>query len=634
MYRPGEGNSIAWVFLNGENRYRANCNLRIVIPWTSEICSVTYTAPTRDLLFALTEVVDFGQLRTVPQYVDCDEETVRAILEAGGKFAAEVLAPLNRVGDTIGAKIEKGSVRAVPGFKDAYRHFVEGEWGALASDSAFGGQGLPKTLEIAVFEMIHSANMAFGLCPMLTRGAVETLSAHGTERQKNLYLRKLISGEWTGTMNLTEAASGSDLSTLATRAVPDGNSGYRVTGQKIFITWGDHDLTENILHLVLARLPDAPPGSRGISLFLVPKRQVGEDGKLGAANSVGPIGIEHKLGIHGSPTCTMEFDNAKAELVGEPHQGLAQMFTMMNAARLQVGIQGVAIAERAYQQALAYSLERRQGHSAWTGEQSALIFNHPDVRRMLMLMKARIEAARAICLSTAIAADLAAASENERDANRAKLRSELLTPIAKAWSTDTGVEVASMALQVHGGVGYIEETGAAQHYRDARIAPIYEGTNGIQAIDLMGRKLALGNGQAVRELFEDIWPTIGALKSSANAWLHSVGSRLEAAAGAAQVATSWMLERRGHGQPDALAGASAYLRLMGDLSGGWMLAKGALAAASRQSTDDTDLWWQTRVGLARIFAEQVLAQTPGLAAAVTAGAIDLFRTSPKALGQD
>jgi alkylation response protein AidB-like acyl-CoA dehydrogenase len=592
---------------------------------------MTYTPPLRDLLFALNDVAGFAQLRALQKFADVDEATVAAILEAGGKLAAEELAPLNRDGDRIGAKFENGQVRAVPGFAGAYRQLVDGGWGALASDPDYGGQGLPKALEVAVFEMIHASNMAFGLCPMLTRGAVEALTEHGTPRQKQLYLPKLISGEWTGTMNLTEPQSGSDLGTLRTRAEQDGEGGYRITGQKIFITWGDHDMTDNIVHLVLARLPDAPVGSRGISLFLVSKRLVGEDGALGAANTARPASIEHKLGIHGSPTCVMQFDGAKGELVGTLNQGLAHMFTMMNAARLQVGTEGVGIAERAYQQALGYALERRQGRSAWTADPNSILFDHPDIRRSLMFMKAKIEAARAICLSTALAADLAEHATDEKVKQRAQLRAELLTPIAKAWSTDIGVEVASMGVQIHGGAGFIEETGAAQHYRDARIAPIYEGTNGIQAIDLMGRKLALGNGQAVRDLLDEIWSTIGALKSAPNAWLHSIGVRLEATAGAAQTATSWMVERRGHAQPDALAGATAYLKLLGDLTGGWMLAKGALAAANHTGDDD-DQWWTTRIGLARVFADQVLAQSPGLAAGVTAGAIDLVKTSARALG--
>ena len=590
---------------------------------------MTYRPPTRDILFAL-DLAGLAALRT--HYRECDPATVSAVLDAAGVFAADVLAPLNRTGDTIGARFENGRVVAAPGFGAAYRRFVEGGWGALSADPKYGGQGLPKVIELAVFEMMHSANMAFGLCPLLTRGAIEALAAHGTDEQKRRYLPKLVSGEWSGTMNLTESQSGSDLSTLRTRAEPDGK-GFRLTGQKVFITWGDHDMAENVVHLVLARLPDAPEGSRGISLFLAPKHIVAPDGSIGPANRLGPISIEHKLGIHGSPTCTMSYDGAEAELIGEVNNGLAQMFTMMNAARLQVGVEGVAIAERAYQQALSYALERRQGRSALTGEPSAPIFDHPDVRRTLMLMKAKIEAARTICFATAVAADLTHAAESETAQRSARLREELLTPIAKAWSTDIGVEVASLGLQVHGGAGYIEETGAAQFYRDARIAPIYEGTNGIQAIDLMGRKLAIENGAAVKELLDEIWTIVAALKTHDDAWLHTVGVRLEAAAGAAQSATSWMIERRGHAQPDALTGAHAYLRLMGDLIGGVFLAKGAMAASGRlKAAKDNDLWWQTRIGLARLFADHVLAQAPGLTASVTAGAVDLIRTSPVALG--
>jgi len=596
---------------------------------------MTYRAPIREITFALDDVVALDRLRGFARFSDCDGETTRAVLDAAGAFAADVLAPLNRTGDIEGSRFENGCVRAPSGFAAAYGKYVEAGWGALSASTSFGGQGLPRAIDLAVFEMIHASNMAFGLCPMLTRGAIEALTVHCTARQKQIYLPKLVSSEWSGTMNLTEPQAGSDLGSLRTRAEPAGDGRYRLSGQKIFITWGDHDMAENIVHLVLARLPNAPEGTRGLSLFLVPKRLVGDDGKSGAANTLGPSGIEHKLGIRGSATCTMVFDAALGELIGAPHQGLALMFTMMNAARLQVGVQGVAIAERAYQQALNYALERRQGRSAWTGEPSAPIFDHPDVRRMLMLMKAKIEAARAICLTTAISADLADCAETEEARARAKLKEELFTPIAKAWSTEIGVEISSLALQVHGGAGYIEETGAAQHYRDARIAPIYEGTNGIQAIDLMGRKLALENGAAVRHLLDEIWPCVGRLKADDNAWLHSVGARLEAAAGAAQAASSWMVERRGHAQPDALAGATAYLKLMGDLLGGYMLAKGALIASERMTKeDDADLWWRTRIGLARIFSDQVLAQAPGLTAGVTAGAIDLLRTSPGALGAE
>ncbi len=580
---------------------------------------MTFTPPLRDLAFSLWEVA--GARDLAPHFESFDADTVQAVLETAGSLAADVLAPLNRAGDEIGARFENGKVVPVPGFAEAYKAFAQGGWNGLAAAPEHGGQGLPKALEVCVYEMMQSANMAFSLCPMLTQGAIEALSAHGTPRQKLLYLPRLVSGEWTGTMNLTEPQAGSDLALLRTRAEPDGD-GYKLYGQKIFITWGDHDMAPNIAHLVLARLPDAPEGTRGISLFLAPKNLVSEDGRIGAANALKPASIEHKLGIHGSPTCVMLFEGAYAELVGAPHQGLAQMFTMMNNARLHVGVQGVGIAYRAYAQALAFAQERRQGRSAWTGESPAPLFDHPDIRRMLMLMKAKIEAARAICLATAVAADLARATGDERH----RLREELLTPIAKAWSTDVGVEVASLALQIHGGMGYIEETGAAQHWRDSRIAPIYEGTNAIQAIDLMGRKLAMTGGAAVDDLLADVTQTVEALAASPNEHLHIVAVRLGEAAAAARSASAWLIERRGHAQPDALAGSTAYLQLLGDVIGGWMLAKGALAKGSLVSGD------RTRTGLARVFANSVLATAPGLAAGVMQGAGDLYNVTAEALG--
>jgi alkylation response protein AidB-like acyl-CoA dehydrogenase len=592
---------------------------------------MNYKAPVRDLVFSLNEAADFGKLATA--FPGADAATVAAVLEHAGDFTAGVLSPLNRAGDIAGATLENGQVRAAPGFADAYRQFAAGGWNGLSADPAHGGQGLPKALEIAVFEMVQASNMAFGLCPMLTLAAIEALEAHGTPRQKSLYLPRLISGEWTGTMNLTEPQAGSDLGSIATRAESDGAGGYRLSGQKIFITWGDHDAAENIVHLVLARMPDAPPGSRGLSLFLTSKRLVREDGTLGEANGVRPASLEHKLGVHASPTCVMLFEDARAELVGAPNQGLPNMFVMMNAARLQVGVQGVGIAERAYQQALAFSLERKQGRSAWTGSLPSRLFDHPDVRRTLMLMKARISAARGLCLSTAVAGDLARVSGNPVDRDAARMREDLLTPIAKAWSTDMAVEIASMGLQVHGGMGFIEETGAAQHYRDARILPIYEGTNGIQAIDLMGRKLALGKGQAVRELVADIFPTASALKSADDAWLHTIGGRLEAGLAAVQSATGWLIERRGHAQPDALAGATPYLKLLGDVVGGWMLGKEALAASRHIiAGDGPQDYWRTKIGIARVFSEQILAGSPALAQAVSQGAVDLFRATPESLG--
>jgi len=591
-----------------------------------------YNPPWRELEFALNEIAGATLLQE-QGFPGFDRETAGAILEAGGRLARDVLAPLNRPGDEAGARFENGHVLSAPGFAPAYRAFAEGGWNALAADPTYGGQGLPKVLALAMFEMVHSANMAFGLCPLLTQGAIEALSAHGTERQKKLYLPQLVSGAWTGTMNLTEPQAGSDLAALRMRAEPDGNA-FRLSGQKIFITWGDHDMTENIVHLVLARLPDAPAGTKGISLFVATKRLVHDDGALGAPNNLGAAGIEHKLGIHASPTCTMQFDGAQAELVGTVNQGLAHMFTMMNAARLQIGVQGVAIAERAYQQALGFALERRQGRSAWTGAYPAPLFDLPDVRRMLMLMKARIEAARGLCFATAVAADLALTAKTDEQRRTAKLREELFTPIAKAWSTDMGVDIASIALQVHGGMGFIEETGAAQHYRDARIGPIYEGTNGIQAIDLVGRKLGLEGGQAVRDLLADISQTIALLRAAQSDWLVSIADRLDAAVSAVRGTSDWLSERLGHAQPDALAGAVPYLKLMGDTIGGWMLAKGALAAAQHLARDgkDDDSWWRTRIGLARLFADHILAQAPGLAVAVTATASDIFSATAEALG--
>jgi alkylation response protein AidB-like acyl-CoA dehydrogenase len=589
---------------------------------------MSYRAPVRDLTFTLRHVAGFDNLAAA--FPEADADTVDAVLEAAGVFAGEVLAPINRAGDLNPAKLENGVVRTSPGFAAAYKAFAQAGWNSLAADPEHGGQGLPKTLEIAVFEMVHAANMAFGLCPMLTLGAIEALAHHGSDSQKAHYLPRLVSGEWTGTMNLTEPQAGSDLAALTTMATPDGAGGYALSGQKIFITWGDHDVADNVCHLVLARTPDAPPGVKGISLFLAPKMLVDADGKLGQANALRVGGLEHKLGIHGSPTCVMLYEGAKAELVGELGKGLAHMFTMMNAARLQVGTQGVAIAERAYQQALAFSLERAQGRSAWTGAYPAQLFDHPDIRKTLMLMKARIEAARGICLSTAVAADLSRHGATEAHRAAAKLREELLTPIAKAWSTDMGVEVASMGVQIHGGMGFIEETGAAQHYRDARINPIYEGANGIQAIDLVGRKLMLGEGQAIGDLMDDMRDTVEAIEAAGDPALELVASRLKTALDAASGATAWLIERRARAMPDALSGATAYLKLLGDVVGGWMLAKGALAVSAMEGGDAE--WKAVKVALARVYAQNVLAGVPGQAAAVTAGAEDLASVTAEALG--
>ena len=578
---------------------------------------MTFRAPARDLAFALKALGHSELLARA--YPDLDEATVEAVLEAAAAFADNELAPLNRKGDTQGARYENGRVTAAPGFADAYRHFVEQGWNSLSADPEHGGQGLSKALELAVFEMIHAANMAFGLCPMLTQGAIEAIALHGTERQKRLVLPKLVSGEWTGTMNLTEPQAGSDLAALTTKAEPDGAGGYRLTGTKIFITWGDHDAADNICHLVLARTPDAPPGVKGISLFLATKKRVKDDGSMGGLNDLRAGSIEHKLGIHGSPTCVMLFEGAEAELVGELGQGLAHMFVMMNAARLQVGVQGVAIAERAFQQALAFSQERKQGRTAW--EADGAIYGHPDVRRTLMLMKAKIEAARGICLATGVLADLARLAEAPEDRAAAKARQELLTPIAKAWATDIGVEVASQGLQLHGGMGFIEETGAAQHYRDARIAPIYEGTNAIQAIDLVGRKVRLNGGATMRALCADMMLTADLLGETPD--LEQVGLRLAAGIAALERATEAVVAADSN---TALASATPFLKLAGDVAGGWILGRLALAAAGA-----SDPWMKAKCAMARLYASQVLSMAPGLADGLCGDVSDLEDTPATAL---
>jgi alkylation response protein AidB-like acyl-CoA dehydrogenase len=580
---------------------------------------MTFRAPVRDLAFAL-QTVGFDALlgRAFP---DTDAETARAVLEAAGAFASEVLAPLNRTGDVEGARYANGAVTAAPGFAQAYQAYARDGWTSLVTEPEHGGQGLPKALELAVAEMVQSANMAFALCPMLSLAAIEALSLLGTERQKRLVLPKLVSGEWTGAMVLTEPQAGTDLAALTTRAEPDGEGGYRLTGQKIFITWGDHDMAENIVHMVIARTPDAPPGVKGISLFLTSRQLIEEDGTLGERNAFGPVSIEHKLGIHGSPTCVMSYEGAKAELVGQLNQGLPHMFVMMNAARLAVGVQGVAIAERAFQQALAFAQERRQGRAVWSGDYPAAIYDHPDVRRTLMLMKAKIEAARGICLMTGVLADLARLAETETEREAARARQDLLVPIAKAWSTDVGVEVASAGVQVHGGMGFIEETGAAQHYRDARIPPIYEGTNGIQAIDLSGRKLNITGGAAMRELCAEIMLTAEGLTESPE--LAPVGRRLAAGAAALERATDAQLANAG---PKALISATPYLKLAGDVIGGWILARQALAAAGSDAP-----WLRAKAALARLYASQVLAQAPGLADGVMEPLMEMADVGPEAL---
>ena len=592
---------------------------------------MTYRAPIRDLMFTLTEVAGIDAVAATGAFPDYDAELMGAVLEAAGQFSEGVLAPLNKIGDQKGSLYANGVVTAAPGFADAYRQFAEGGWTGLTASVVAGGQALPKALELAAYETVHAANMAFGLCPMLSLAAIEALEAHGTEEQKSVYLPKLVSGEWTGAMVLTEPHAGSDLGALTATATPNGDGTYALNGQKIFITWGDHDATDNIVHMVLARLPDAPAGPKGISLFLASKFHVKDDGKLGDRNAFRPVGVEHKLGIHASPTCVMSYEGATATLVGEPNQGLSHMFVMMNAARLAVGVEGVGIAEMAYQHALAYALDRRQGRSVWTGQSNAPIIDHPDVRRTLSVMKAKVAAARAICLATGVAADLAKHAGTEEDRRRWKGREDLFTPIAKAWSTDIGCEVSSLGVQIHGGMGFIEETGAAQYYRDARIAPIYEGTNGIQAMDLVGRKLSMDGGQAARDLiaeFKATLPALGRLYSGKPV------ERFANAVDAVQDATLWILDRKAatDGAADVLAAADGYLKLLGDVTGGWMLARGALAAKARLDAGAGDTaWLEGKIALYEVYAANVLGHASSRLAMIGQGGGLLERMSAEVL---
>ncbi len=575
---------------------------------------MAYDAPVEDIEFALEGVARIGQLAGLPGHEAYDPELVRPILEEAAKLARDVLAPLNQTGDAEGARLEPEGVVAPHGFREAYAAFREGGWMGLSAPEQWGGQGLPRALALGVMEMFHGANMAFGLCPMLSFGAIETLLAHGSPEQQSIYLPKLVSGDWTGTMNLTEPQAGSDVGALATKAVPNPDGSYAITGQKIFITWGDHNLADNIIHLVLARLPGAPAGSKGISLFLVPKVLVNPDGSLGSRNAVRCIGLEKKMGIHASPTCVMEYSGATGWLIGEVNKGLACMFTMMNAARLNVGLEGVAVGEAAYQAAFAYAQERKQGKAQGVNG-PAPILHHADIRRTLITMRARVAAARAICYATGVAADLAQASQNPAERKSAKVREDLLTPIAKAWSTDMGVDVASMGVQVHGGMGFMNETLAAQLYRDARIAPIYEGTNGIQAIDLVGRKLAGTGGASMREMIAEIDETVRLARSTNDPQFVQIAERLWAASKALAEATEWMLTAlKAEEQDKALSGATAYLALAGDVIGGHFLARAAIAARSRSAD-----FRARQMALAGFFAETVLATAPGRVAGITEG---------------
>jgi acyl-CoA dehydrogenase len=583
---------------------------------------MTYRSPISDILFSLEHVADFGAAAKQGLFGDLDFATAASVVEEAGRFATEAIAPLNRIGDLQGARYENGAVTAAPGFGDVYRAWAAGGWAGVTGSSEYGGMGLPHTINAACFEIWSGASMGFALCPLLSEGAVNAIARFATQPLRDLYLPKLISGEWTGTMNLTEPQAGSDLNAVSARAVPAADGTYHIFGQKIFITYGEHDMADNIVHLVLARLPDAPSGTKGISLFLVPKFLVADDGSVGRRNDVRCAGVEHKLGIHASPTCVMIYGDAggaKGWLIGEENRGLNAMFAMMNSARLGVGLQGVGIGDRATQQALNYARERRQGRSGKPAPNGAMspIVEHPDVQRMLLTMRALTHAARGICHLTAVAIDVQSHGANAEARRRAEERAALLTPIAKAFSTDIGDEVASLGVQVHGGMGYIEETGAAQHLRDSRIAAIYEGTNGVQAIDLAQRKLPLDSGQAVVREIAEMRTVLGAVSERGGAAFGGAAKSLGESVDVLERATRYMSERRATPE-DALAGATPYLRLFGLTLGGVCLAKAGLAAS--QMAENGQAAELGRVALARFYAEKIAPAAQGLAASIESGA--------------
>ncbi|MGO4704666.1 acyl-CoA dehydrogenase [Microvirga sp. 2MCAF38] len=578
---------------------------------------MSYRAPVADILFIMRHVAGLDRAAEEGLYGDLSPDLAVAVIEEAGRFGSDIIGPLNRVGDMHGAQLRDGVVTTAPGWKETYKAWTEVGWSSITGPTEYGGQGLPTLLNSGCVEIWNSACAAFGIGPILTMGSIEALVTHGSEELKGRYLEKLVTGEWTATMNLTEPQAGSDLGALRTRAERVGDGTYRISGQKIFITYGEHDLTDNIVHLVLARLPDAPAGTRGISLFLVPK--ILPDG---TRNDLRCSGLEHKLGIHGSPTCTMIFGDhggAIGWLVGEENRGLACMFTMMNNARLAVGIQGVALAERAYQQALGYARDRRQGRAVGATEMSPII-EHPDVQRNLLTMKVLTAAARSICFLTAAAIDRSHRAEDAGHRARANEQASLLTPVAKAFSTDAAVDVASLGIQVHGGMGFIEETGAAQHLRDARILPIYEGTNGIQAIDLVMRKLPLSNGETVRAQIASMRATVTRLLKDATPAFGATTARLRDAVESLDRATSYLLKAGSANAPnDALAGATPYLRLFGLAQGGVALADAALVSNHMLKSGDENPAHHGRIALCRFFAENIVVEAKSLEEKVLGG---------------
>ncbi|MEM8771858.1 MAG: acyl-CoA dehydrogenase [Pseudomonadota bacterium] len=586
---------------------------------------MSFTTPIRDMRFTLDHMAGFGALEKTGAFPELSDDLVGAVMEEMGKFCDEVLAPLNAGSDSEGARLENGVVRTSPGFAEAYQQYVESGWNSLAFPEKWGGQGLPTTMANALVDGLNAASMSFAIGTTLTTGAVKAILHAGTDEQKHLFLEKMVSGAWTGTMNLTEPQAGSDLSAVRTKAEPVGDGRYKISGQKIYITYGDHDLGDNVIHLVLARLPDAPEGTGGISMFIVPKVHVNEDGSLGERNDVQCIKLEEKMGLHGSPTCVMSFGDrgeCYGTLLGEENKGLKNMFVMMNAARLDVGLQGVGVAERAFQRALAYALERKQGRAPGvkSGDMIA-IYEHADVRRMLYSMKALTEGARAICYANAVAYDLARFAPDEDQRRKAAALEALLTPISKAWSTDRANEATSLGVQIHGGMGYIEETGAAQHMRDARIAAIYEGTNGIQAMDLVTRKLQGDGGAAVRDFIQNVKEQAVISKAAKRENLQEIGVRLEAAVLALEASTDGLLDIAQSDQEAVFAGAADYLKQFGNVAAGYYLARGSVAAALAAAEAADASYFETKIDIAAFFADQYLREAEGLTGVVLRGAI-------------
>ncbi|MGB4062492.1 MAG: acyl-CoA dehydrogenase [Azonexus sp.] len=579
-----------------------------------------YLAPLKEMRFVMQELAGLDQVVSLPGCEEATPDVVGAILEEAARFAGEVLSPLNRVGDRDGAKWKDTVVTTSPGFKEAYRQFVDNGWNGLGCDPEFGGQGLPKLLSTAVSEMWKASNHAFSLCPMLTQGAIEALMIAGTDEQKAAYLPNLVSGDWTGTMNLTEPSAGSDLAAVRSRAEPVGDGTYRIFGQKIFITYGEHDMTDNIVHLVLARTPGAPEGVKGISLFVVPKFLLKVDGTPGERNDVYCVSIEHKLGIHGSPTAVLAFGDhggAIGTLVGEENRGLEYMFIMMNAARFNVGLEGLGDAERAYQRAVVFARERVQGTEVGVrGGPKVPIIKHPDVRRMLLSMRARIEAMRALAYVTAAAQDNAHGNPDDAAREKARAFADLLIPVVKGWSTESAIDIASLGVQVHGGMGYIEETGAAQHLRDARITAIYEGTTAIQANDLIGRKIAREKGSTVMAVIADMRSAVAHLDGD----LVAIGARQSAAVDALEKAVSWIVANFSTDPKAAHAGAVPFLYLFGIVAGGWQMGRAAVIARNKIAAGETDPFWAAKLATTQFYADHFLTQAAGLAESVVAGA--------------